>query len=852
VCEEQGHEQCGMGHVGDEPQPEGHEVGDGAGWSFPWIKQATVHAQTRLGDGGQRHVERGETTFRQRSVDGRKSPGEDVEGGGKRHEKVGPVDHLEKGQPGERRRHGFRPSHGHLVDRLAEQEMLHGFRDLDRPDARTEYCAIPAVEALFHARIALRGQWVSERGAPNDVEPGAVLGIGKRHRGHGIGEVATCDRPGSDHELVVAAVGEPGGVATPKGHLGVAAHWGLLRTSVVEEGPEMDHRKFAFVEQCLEDEAVQSRRLGGGSLFDAHQAVVGSGRRSRARETQRELDAFRGPLWNGFVAEHAFEECVQEGGFALEVGARQTRFGRLQESLDRADRRGDSSSPGAERAREGRRPGCSPEQQTFPGAAVGHLQACAAQAQGRSRLEDLEALQCPKPESHAVLGDLHDGGQDRRCPKSGGKVLEEPNGESEDGRGGELGGHGVSLSGSAASSHPSETTMPETTSLALPATDVQARWELASSEIATSLLRDLVLAFVGAASSGKDAAIRALFGVDFGQIDPIPGTTDRLRAVRLDLDGHVVLVNAPGFGDLRAEVDAVARRLVERMDLALFLVNADGGATADDRRNLDSVRALGRPVLVCVNKVDLIREHQRDDLVRTTLAQLGVNASDAVATAFDPLPMLASEPIGAAETIDWIMSTLAKEGKSLLFAKQLRAKAAACESIIRSYARKAAAAGAIPVVGADMVAVTALQVRLVGDIAAVYDARIDKDVALFIAGEALAGAGRGFVRWATEVLKTAGFIPGGQIGELAASALGAVVAGAATYGVGRAAIVYMEKLQKGASMSPEEVREAFDAGAFAWRDRENRGHPQQILADPETKDRTPSDPSGSSPKGEGG
>ena len=374
--------------------------------------------------------------------------------------------------------------------------------------------------------------------------------------------------------------------------------------------------------------------------------------------------------------------------------------------------------------------------------------------------------------------------------------------------------------------------MPENTSLAMPRAEIQARWEIATAEIASSLRHDLVLAFVGAASSGKDAAIRALFGVDFGQIDPIPGSTDRLRAIRLDGDGQVVLVNAPGFGDVRAEVDAVARRLLDRLDLAVFLVNADGGATADDRRSLDAVRSLGRPVLVCVNKVDLIREHQREDLVRTTLVQLGVSPADAVATAFDPLPMLASEPIGAAETIAWIMNILTKDGKSLLFAKHLRIKAAACEAIIHTAARRAAMAGAIPVIGADMVAVTAVQVRLVGDIAAVYGARIDKDVALFIAGEALAGAGKGFVRWATSLLKTAGYIPGGQIGEVAASAMGAVVSGAATFGVGRAAIVYMEKLQKGAETSAEELREVFDVGAMAWRDRQAHTMPLPLAPPP--------------------
>ena len=367
---------------------------------------------------------------------------------------------------------------------------------------------------------------------------------------------------------------------------------------------------------------------------------------------------------------------------------------------------------------------------------------------------------------------------------------------------------------------------------------VQQRWELAADRIQGALEQDLVLAFVGAASAGKDAAIRALFGVDFGEVDPIPGTTDRLRAVPIDAAGRVVVVNAPGFGDLRDAVNAVTDKLIGRLDLALYLVNADGGATEDERRHIQHVRALGRPVLVCVNKIDLIRPHQRDDFMKATLHQLGVEPVDALATAFDPMPALSPSPVGVDAVADWITRMLTDSGKSLLFAKQLRNKAAACEPLIRSAARKAALGGAIPVPGADMTAVTAIQVQLISDIAAVFDQKVNKDVALFIMGEALAGAGRGFARWATTALKTAGWIPGGQLGEVAASALGASVASASTYGVGRAAVTYIQRLKDGKALSAAEVLDVFDRFAFAWKDGRIRADsPAAVEAgDPEVPD----------------
>jgi GTP-binding protein Era len=348
----------------------------------------------------------------------------------------------------------------------------------------------------------------------------------------------------------------------------------------------------------------------------------------------------------------------------------------------------------------------------------------------------------------------------------------------------------------------------------IPRAEVAARWEAANTEIARALSQRLVIAFLGSASAGKDAGIRALFGIDFGQVDPIPGSTDRIRVAPMDAEGQVLVVNAPGFGDVRAEVDAAARSIISSLDVAIYVLNCDGGATIDERRDLDAIRALGRPVLVCLNKIDLIRPHQREAFVEATLAQLGVGQDVAVITAFDPLPVLSEVPIGVDRVIGWIHKTLEAQGKALLFAKQLRNKAAACEPIIQAAAKKAAVAGSLPIPGADMAAVTAIQVRMISDIAAVYGARIDQDVILFIIGEALAGSSKGFVRWAITALKTAGWIPGGQVAELAVSALGATVASAATYGVGRASIVF---IQRGQGLSGGELKAIFDMEALRYR-----------------------------------
>lgn len=344
---------------------------------------------------------------------------------------------------------------------------------------------------------------------------------------------------------------------------------------------------------------------------------------------------------------------------------------------------------------------------------------------------------------------------------------------------------------------------------------VVARWEVAATEVSTALTQTVCVAFLGSASAGKDSAIRALFGIDFGQVDPIPGSTERVRVSAIDADRRLLVVNAPGFGDIRADVDARARAVLDQVDLAVYVLNCDGGATIDERRDLDAIRALGRPVLVCLNKIDLIRPADRELFVRRTLEQLACDPRDAVVTAFDPLPVLSEEPIGVAPVIRWMNRHLEDGGKNLLLAKNLRNRAAACEGIIRSAAKNAAMAGAIPVPGADITAVTVLQVKLISDIAAVHNRRIDQDLVLFILGEALAGTSKGFIRWAVKALKAAGWLPGGQVVQVAISALGATIAGATTYGVGKAAVAF---IQRDGNISGDELRDIFDAEAFAWKD----------------------------------
>ena len=118
----------------------------------------------------------------------------------------------------------------------------------------------------------------------------------------------------------------------------------------------------------------------------------------------------------------------------------------------------------------------------------------------------------------------------------------------------------------------------------------------------------------------------------------------------------------------------------------------------------------------------------------------------------------------------------------------------------------------MPIPGADITAVTFIQVQLVEAISKVHSKKLDKDVILWMVGELLAGSSKGFIKKGVAVLKTAGWIPGAQVAQVATAALAGAVAAGATYGIGEAAIRYIQSDQK---LDIGDLKQIFDTVASA-------------------------------------
>ncbi|MCA9572384.1 MAG: 50S ribosome-binding GTPase, partial [Myxococcales bacterium] len=173
----------------------------------------------------------------------------------------------------------------------------------------------------------------------------------------------------------------------------------------------------------------------------------------------------------------------------------------------------------------------------------------------------------------------------------------------------------------------------------------------------------VTIGVVGSPSSGKDAAIKAIFGLDSGNVNPVAGSTKAVEITRLPDATALYVVNTPGMGDVIEQVTEEARQVLDLIDVFVYIVNAQGGVQARELADHRACVARDRPVLAVVNKIDTLRESDRERYLADARSKLGVPGEDFLAAAFDPLPQLSDTPIGLEAVRDWIATHLLELGK---------------------------------------------------------------------------------------------------------------------------------------------------------------------------------------------
>ena len=292
------------------------------------------------------------------------------------------------------------------------------------------------------------------------------------------------------------------------------------------------------------------------------------------------------------------------------------------------------------------------------------------------------------------------------------------------------------------------------------------------------------LAVVGPVNAGKSTLFNLLEGRNRSATSAVPGTTKDLIA---DWLGPFILVDTPGFG----EVDGVDRanmslEAAQHATVIVLLLDAVAGIRQEDRQLYLRLMSLGKPVIIALNKMDMIGQdrlrvladaEQRMGGVR--IIPISARRGDGVAT--ELMPAIFGADPGMAVAI----------GRALPAFRRM-----AAAKVVRSCAVTNAIIGVEPIPGLAIPLLLAGHVRLVLQIAAIYGESMTAERAR----ELLAAmAGGVFVRYLGGAL--ADFIPGpGWV-------ISAVLAWVGTMAIGQVVTAYFEG---GKQLTAPELRRLYD------------------------------------------
>ncbi|MCK6532031.1 MAG: GTP-binding protein [Polyangiaceae bacterium] len=173
----------------------------------------------------------------------------------------------------------------------------------------------------------------------------------------------------------------------------------------------------------------------------------------------------------------------------------------------------------------------------------------------------------------------------------------------------------------------------------------------------------ITIGIVGDGATGKDSALRAVFGIP-ANIDPVAGSTTHAEVYESDPAGTIKVVNYPGFNDYRADVEAATDDFLHHTDVFLVIVDMNRGCTNTDVEICRKVGGFQRPLLVCANKLDLVRPADRDHVWDDLEAKL--SGVPKIATVFDPDTRIDGATTEGVEAVrSWLLERLKEKGKTV-------------------------------------------------------------------------------------------------------------------------------------------------------------------------------------------
>lgn len=283
------------------------------------------------------------------------------------------------------------------------------------------------------------------------------------------------------------------------------------------------------------------------------------------------------------------------------------------------------------------------------------------------------------------------------------------------------------------------------------------------------------VAIVGPANVGKSTLYNQLVRekADRAEVSPVPGTTRERQHADAGLFGVVDTPGADAVGEVGEREKQIALAAARDADFLVVMFDAIQGIKRDEQALFAELAGLGKPLVVALNKIDLVRGHA-DRVVAQAAKSLGLAPAQVV-------PCSARD----GKDLDRILLAVAKAEPEIVAALGQALPAYRRRLALQATHGAATTAAAIalaPLPIVDVVPLLAVQASLVLGIARIYDYK----VTLRRARELVATFGLGLLgRTLFQELSKLGGPPGWV--------LAAAIAASTTAVMGYAAAIWFER-----------------------------------------------------------
>jgi small GTP-binding protein len=239
--------------------------------------------------------------------------------------------------------------------------------------------------------------------------------------------------------------------------------------------------------------------------------------------------------------------------------------------------------------------------------------------------------------------------------------------------------------------------------------------------------KTLNIAVVGKVSGGKSSLINAIFERNrenaIAKVGAISGVTTKVKSFRLD--ERVLLIDCPGLDDVKDENSEITESFLKSIDIGIFVVT--GSSDASQKTNYEKLKENCKKTFVVLNQIDTwddLKKEAVDDVINQWKKSLGCKKIYPTNTkGYDP-ESREDAPLdirGVDALKEDITDFLKKEGKDLLFLKNLQEKEGSANKIILAALVAVAAEAFIPgsaayITATQTVAITALHYLYTGEV----------------------------------------------------------------------------------------------------------------------------------------